>query len=342
MVSNTRVGTHRLAIFIGRMASNRLAGPTVVLVGLCVFFQLRSGKFFTATQIEGMTSVAASISIISAGITMLMFSGEFDLSVASVYAIGPILFALLLTKADIWVFPAFLIALILCSAVGLFNGLITTRFGIPSLITTLGSSFAIIGTAIFISEGDNLLYFDESRLFTILGGDVGNAPVPAQFLWALLIVGVLWYVTDLTEYGNWSRSAGGRRGVAREMGVPVNRVKTTNFVVSSTLAGFAGIATFTSFRTVSAGYGSNFELLAIVATVVGGTSIFGVTGSVLGAFIGTLILASLRTGLILVGAPGAWYTAIIGILLIAAVISNIRIGRAGDRLLEVSQRWLKS
>ena len=340
MASNTRVNTHRLATFVGRMASNRLAGPTVVLAGLCIFFQLRSGKFFTATQIEGMTSVAASIAIISAGITMLMFSGEFDLSVASVYAIGPILFAMLLTKADMPVLPAFLIALILCSAVGVINGLITTQFGIPSLITTLGTSFAIIGTAIFISEGDNLLYFDESRLFSILGGEVGNAPVPAQFLWALLIVGILWYVTDLTEYGNWSRSAGGRRGVAREMGVAVNRVKTTNFVVSSTLAGFAGIATFTSFRTVSAGYGSNFELLAIVATVVGGTSIFGVTGSVLGAFIGTLILASLRTGLILVGAPGAWYTAIIGIILIVAVISNIRIGKVGDRLLEVSHRWL--
>ena len=341
MASNTRAGTHRLATFVGRMASNRLAGPSVVLVGLCVFFQLRSGKFFTATQIEGMTSVAASIAIISAGITMLMFSGEFDLSVASVYAIGPILFALFL-KADMPVWSAFLIALMLCSAVGVLNGLITTRFGIPSLITTLGASFAIIGTAIYISEGDNLLYFDESALFTVLGGDVGNAPVPAQFLWALLIVGVLWYVTDMTEYGNWSRSAGGRSGVAREMGVPVNRVKATNFVVSSTLAGFAGIATFTSFRTVSAGYGSNFELLAIVATVVGGTSIFGVTGSVLGAFIGTLILASLRTGLILVGAPGAWYTAIIGIILIAAVIANIRIGKAGDRLLELTNRWLRS
>jgi len=296
--------------------------------------------FLSGSNLLNIGRQAAPIAVMAVGMAFALASAEIDLSVGSTVALSSLVAAVVVS--DYGFLAGALAAVATGVAVGLFNGLITTRFGIPSLITTLGSSFAIIGTAIFISEGDNLLYFDESRLFTILGGDVGNAPVPAQFLWALLIVGVLWYVTDLTEYGNWSRSAGGRRGVAREMGVPVNRVKTTNFVVSSTLAGFAGIATFTSFRTVSAGYGSNFELLAIVATVVGGTSIFGVTGSVLGAFIGTLILASLRTGLILVGAPGAWYTAIIGILLIAAVISNIRIGRAGDRLLEVSQRWLKS
>ncbi|MEX1124126.1 MAG: ABC transporter permease [Acidimicrobiia bacterium] len=329
---------NQLAGVAGKLASNRLAGPIVVLVALAAFFQIKSGKFFSATQIEGMTSVAASVAIISAAITMLMLSGEFDLSAAAVYAMGPILFALFLTDFDMAPPVALPIALSICSAVGLANGLITTRFGIPSLITTLGASFAIVGTNIFISEGDNLLYFDESPLFTVLGGQVGTTPLTAQFLWAVLVVGVLWYITDATKYGNWCRSAGGRGGVAREMGIPVNRVKTINFVVSSTLAGFAGIATFTSFRTVSAGYGSDFELLAIVATVVGGTSIFGVSGSVLGAFIGTLVLASLRTGLILIGAPGSWYTSIIGIILILAVVANIRIGKAGSRLLEVSQR----
>ena len=338
MATNSRVRTRRNIRLLAIFGTRREAGPLIVLIALVAYFQIDSGKFFSSNQLEGLATIAAAIAIISAAVTLLMLSGEFDLSVAANYGLAPILFVIFLNDWDLPVWLALIVALGLVAGIGAFNGLITTRFGIPSLITTLGASFAIIGVKNFITGGDSLLFFDDSAILTVIGAKIGDTAIIAPFLWALGIVAVLTYITESTRYGNWSRAAGGSGDVAREMGVPVNRVKMINFMLSAGLSGFAGIATFANFRSVSSGYGADFELLAIVATVVGGTSIFGVTGSIVGAFIGTLIIASLRTGLILVGAPGSWYTSIIGLILIVAVIANIRIHRAANRLLEFTHR----
>ena len=338
MAAESRVRSRPDIRLLAIIARRREAGPLIVLLALVTYFQIDSGKFFTANQLEGMATIAASIAIISAGVTLLMISGEFDLSVAANYGLAPILFVILLNDWDLPVWLALPAAMAIVAGIGALNGLITTRFGIPSLITTLGAAFAITGVKNFITGGDSLLYFDDSTILSVLGAKIGDSAIIAPFLWAVGIVVLLSYVTESTRYGNWSRAAGGSGDVAREMGVPVNRVKTFNFVMSASFAGFAGITTFANFRTVSSGYGSDYELLAIVATVVGGTSIFGVTGSIAGAFIGTLIISSLRTGLILVGAPGSWYTSIIGLVLIGAVIANIRIHKVANRLLEFTHR----
>jgi len=108
------------------------------------------------------------------------------------------------------------------------------------------------------------------------------------------------------------------------MGVPSTRVKTINFMISAVLAGFAGCAQFASFGGASPGNGDGYELLAIVACVIGGTSLFGVRGTVIGAFIGALTVSALQSGLVLVGLPGNAYTSLIGVILIIAVILNQR------------------
>jgi simple sugar transport system permease protein len=150
-------------------------------------------------------------------------------------------------------------------------------------------------------------------------------------MWFIGITCLMWLILERTGYGNWVSAAGGPPGVARAMGVPAKRVKMTNFVVCSVLAAFAGCAQFASYGAASATDGQDYELLAIVATVIGGTSLFGVTGTLIGTFIGALILALLQTGLLLVGVPGSWYTPVIGAILVLAVILNVRLSKVDLR-----------
>jgi erythritol transport system permease protein len=111
------------------------------------------------------------------------------------------------------------------------------------------------------------------------------------------------------------------------MGVRTRRVKTVNLVICSMCAALSGMLQFASYGSASAQDGQDYELLAIVAAVIGGTSLFGVTGTIIGTFIGALILGMLQAGLILIGVPGSWYEPLIGVILVVAVIVNVRLSK---------------
>jgi simple sugar transport system permease protein len=114
------------------------------------------------------------------------------------------------------------------------------------------------------------------------------------------------------------------------MGVPTAKVKRTNFVLSAVLAGLAGCMQFAYIRGVTQGQGQNYELLAITAAVLGGTSLFGGTGTIWGSVIGAFLLATIQIGLVLIGVPGSFYVTFIGIMLVIVVIANVRLGRFGS------------
>jgi simple sugar transport system permease protein len=230
---------------------------------------------------------------------------------------------------------AFLVAICCGVLIGLFNGLITTTFNIPSLITTLAALYILRGISYDITDGQTVLQFSDSPLFRLFGDTIGDSFVTAVLVWAVVLTAVLWMVLQHTRYGNWVFAAGDKTKASRAMGVPTRRVKTTNFVISAVLAAFAGCLQFAAFGGASPANGAGYELLAIVACVIGGTSLFGVKGTVIGAFLGAITIAVLQTGLVLIGAPGNSYQALIGIILIVAVILNETI--AGSH--GVSHRW---
>jgi ribose/xylose/arabinose/galactoside ABC-type transport system permease subunit len=158
---------------------------------------------------------------------------------------------------------------------------------------------------------------------------LGGRPTTLEYrvLWFVALTIGLWFLLERTAYGNWSSSSGGRAGVARAMGVRTRRVKTVNFMLCSSCAALSGMLQFASYGAASAQDGQDYELLAIVATVIGGTSLFGVTGTIIGTFIGALILGMLQAGLILIGVPGSWYEPLIGVILVVAVIVNVRLSK---------------
>lgn len=302
-------------------------GPLLGLVAIVLFFELKSsGQFLSADSLSGVTAIAAIIGLLGVGVALLMIAGEFDLSVAVTYAGSGIVLGQLVQKHGWNEWAAFAVAMLAALAVGLVNGLITTQLNIPSFITTLGTLFALNGINYALTSGYPVSDYNSSRWKSILGGHVTSA-FDMPFVWMLIVSGVLWFALARTQFGNWARAAGGRVGVARSLGVPEKRVKVAAFCISSLCAGFAGAIQLANSGSMSAGFGGDNNLLAIVAAVVGGTSLFGVIGSIPGAVVGALIVSALQTGLVLIGVSATWYTTLIGVILIVAVVVNVRLER---------------
>lgn len=303
------------------------------LLVLVIVFQVLSGQFFSNGEITGATTTASTIGIIGIGVAFLMISGEFDLSVGAVAAFVSIIMAQLITTLSWPPVLALLAALTTGATIGLLNGLFTMWFNIPSFITTLGTYFVMDGINYIITGGFTIDVFGNGAFYSILGGQPRDLPFGAPFFWMLLmgLIGAL--VLGNMQYGNWTLASGSKGGAAAHaIGVPIRRVKLINFVVCSTLAGFAGCAALAQYGSTSSGFASNYNLLAIVAAVLGGCSLYGGRGSIIGTIIGACVLGVLETGLVLVGAPGTWYTVIIGGILVLAVIVNVRIDAIGNRL----------
>jgi ribose/xylose/arabinose/galactoside ABC-type transport system permease subunit len=159
-----------------------------------------------------------------------------------------------------------------------------------------------------------------------MGGSVWSAANALYYpaIWYLVVVVVFVYILEFTSWGNYIFATGSNALAAKALGVPVGRVKIGCFMLSSVLAGLAGCMILGYQSSADPSQGTDFEMFAIVAAVVGGTSLFGGSGSIAGSVIGSMIIAISGSGLVLVGAPAAWYQAFVGVILILAVIVNLR------------------
>ncbi len=328
--------------YFGGLVAAMIAPEFASLVGLVILvivLEVFSGRFFSSGEISGASAITSTIGIIGIGVTILMISGEFDLSVGTTAAFSGIIMAKLITEAG-WNSVAALIAgLIAAALIGLINASLTVFLKIPSFIATLGMYFLLGGVNFIITSGYSVDITGHSGvLLSILGGQPRGFPLAAPFIWMILMAIVFATLLGAMTYGNWTFATGSKGGRSAGMvGVPVLRVKIINFIVCSTLSGIAGVMALSQYGSMSSGFSSGYNLIAIVATVLGGTSLLGGRGSVLGTVIGAALLGVLDTGLVLVGAPGTFYTAMIGVILVIAVVLDVRIERLG-RVLAISKR----
>lgn len=313
------------------LAHQELA-PLIAIVVLFLVFEFRSGGigFFTSFGLMGsVAALTSSVGLVALGITALMISGEFDLSVSGTFALGPAVMGWLLREWEWNIILCVFAGLLIVSMIGLINGVITTFVGVPSFIVTLGTLFAVTSWNRIILGGFPVTLTKEQKAGTtidVLGADIPNIPVAAPFVWMLGFGIVLTVVMRRTQYGNWTYAAGSLGGgVARAMGVPVRRVKLINFVLAALLAGLAGILQFADFGSSSVASGDDMNLTAIVAVVIGGTSLFGAKGTVIGSILGALILGTLKIGLVVVKVPPEYYLGLVGVLLIFSAGLNARV-----------------
>ena len=303
---------------------------SLLLVLLVVFFQVRSeGVFLNHANLRGIFGFLPEVGLVAVGVTLLMICGEFDLSVGSVFALMPMTMAVLMTQG--WGFwPATGVGLLVCVLIGFLNGWITIRFDIPSFITTLGMLFMARSMTVVVSGGFpprlNPELIPEHLFVSFVGpGELFRA----SFVWFVGISIVIGLLLAKTNFGNWVRATGGFMPAAQALGVPTARVKIACFMICSVLAGFAGLMQVLRLSAPLPNLGEGLELQAVAAAVIGGTSLAGGVGSIIGGVIGALLIRVIDNGMVMSQVDSNWFKFAVGALTIFAVIGNSWLRRRG-------------
>ena len=295
-------------------------GPFVLLVVELAVFQAINPEFLSAQNISNTLSFTVELGLIALGMTLLMTSGEFDLSVGSLFGFSPVLMWMLFNQGWTSLPVAFLVAMVVAGLIGYFNGWFTTRLRIPSFLVTLGMLLVVRGAALWLTNGFPQRTWSSGGqwIATVLVGDfyVGPFRVYMSLFWFLAAAIILGYVLTQTKAGNWIQAAGGNPGAARARGVKVARTKTMLFILSSLLAALSGV--ISSIRTSAANpnSGTSYELEVIAMVVIGGTSLAGGRGTIVGTVLGIFILRVMRNGIVIVGVPGLAYNIFIGAIIL--------------------------
>ncbi|MDG4889981.1 MULTISPECIES: ABC transporter permease [unclassified Mesorhizobium] len=286
-----------------------------------VIFLTVAPHFSSAESLTSVAIVAAQLGIGAAGVTLLMIAGEFDLSIGSVLALTSIIAAFLTSVAGVSVPVALCGALASAVLIGLLHGTLVLYASIPSFIVTLGGLMFWRAMVYLISGGYPVSAPADSAVLTWMSQRFANG-LSMGLLWSLVVLLIAHWVLTNTKFGNWIYATGGNVAAARLKGVPINQLKLTLFVMTAVLACFSGLVQLGRFGTVDANRGSGLELEAIAAAVIGGSSLRGGVGSVLGTLLGCLTIAMIRQGLALINMPPAVYQALLGALLVSAVLIN--------------------
>jgi simple sugar transport system permease protein len=319
-----------------RQLKNYLEKPefagVALLIILAAVFQWRSdGVFLSADNVRGILGILPEVGLVAIGVTLLMICGEFDLSVGSVFALMPMSVAIMLENAvPFW--PAVLLGLAICAAIGFLNGFVTMRFAIPSFITTLGMLFIARSLTVVVSGGFPPLLPDDlpAWIFTQFIGP--NDLFRLSFVWFAGLAAVIAALLSLTNFGNWVKATGGFVDAAASMGIPVVRVKIACFMLCSMLAGFAGLIQVLRLGSPLPSIGEGLELQAVAAAVIGGTALTGGIGTIFGAIVGALLIRIIDNGLVLSQVDANWFKFAIGLLTILAVIANASLRRTARRI----------
>lgn len=314
----------RVTNFLRRAISARETFILLTTISLCIIFYFTSYKHrFLSSGVQGIIFTAApELGIIVIGVTLLMIAGEFDLSVGSVSALCALI-AVELYGSDVNPFLALPVVLMLGIALGALNGLATVRFGIPSFIVTMGMMMALRGVIYIVTAGTTVRFAvmkTHPAFYHFLAGKIGVIPV--QLFWFVMITAVFTLILNYHRFGNRVYATGGNKEAAKAMGIKTDRVKVYCFILLGLLSSLAGVMRTTRIRGFYAQQGSGMELMAIAATVVGGTSLFGGAGTIIGAFLGVLVITFLEHGLIISRVPGSWFRAVLGVLIVIVTVVN--------------------
>lgn len=305
--------------FFQKFLSRPEFGPLIlVIVELIVFVSL-APAFLSPINVGGLLAFTPELGMIALGMTMLMTSGEFDLSVGSVFGFAPVVMWTVYNTGASSLEVGFVIAIFISVLIGLLNGWFVTRLRIPSFLVTLGMQLLVRGVALYITDGfPQATWKAETALKQILVGEfmVGSVRVYASLIWFILFAIVIGYVLTQTKTGNWIQAAGGSATAARARGVRVSRTKMQLFVLTAVIAAYAGITS--SFRVSAANpnSGTGYELEVIAMVVIGGTALNGGRGTIIGTILGVLILRMMRNGIVLIGVPGLAYNIFIGAIIL--------------------------
>jgi len=308
----------------GAFLRRRETSSAIVLLLLVVYFSLTTDAFFGTLNAQIIAEYSAPIAIIAAGEVMLLICGEIDLSAGNVYAFSTWIFYFAVTDYSLPIWLAVIACFASGALVGLANGLITVLVGVPSFITTLGMIFLLNGLTLIIS-GAFPVETPGGHTFTeIFGGHQYSTAY-----WGIAVIVVMAILLGRTRWGLHTIATGGNFVGASESGVNVRTVKVGNFVLCSTLAALAGLIESVRITSIQALQGgTSLMFYAVAAAVIGGTSLFGGSGTIIGAALGVLVLSVLNLGFTLQGINAYYFDLFLGVAIILAMGLNVTLDRA--------------
>ncbi len=310
----------------GVLARQREATVFVVAVVLLLYFGIRyNSTFVSQTNLSNLLSeTAAPIIIIAIGEVFLLICGEIDLSAGFVFTFAPFLMHYLIDFYHVPVWPAIIISLLFGVVVGWVNGFLTVTMGLPSFITTLGTGFILLGLTLTTSHA----YPATIPASTVgIGRWIGASPW-AQFIWAVVLTAIFYVVLNRTKWGLYTVATGGNQLGAREAGIKTGRIKYGNFMLTSTLGALVGLQVAFYVNTIDPSAGGYQPMFyAVTAAVIGGTAMLGGQGTIIGAFLGGIVLATLINGLNVAGISANPLDIVFGAAILLSMIANVRLAR---------------
>lgn len=289
----------------------------LVFVALLVFFSFASPVFFTESNFLNIGRQTALVTIIAVGMTFVIISGEIDLSVGATLALAGVGAAAAMRATEGNLAVGVVVGLAVGTVIGLTNGLTTTILGIPSFLVTLATMGIARGIALMVSDGQPVLASNQTFWAIFNEGNILGLPIPMAWTIIALIVGA--YLLHISPYGRRVYAVGGNRQAARYSGIQVNRVKVMTFVLSGAAAGLAGLIWTARAHAARPDVGVGMELDVIAAVILGGTSLFGGRGAILGTLLGSLMIGVINNGLTLMGVSSAVQMVVKGGIIVAAV-----------------------
>lgn len=282
---------------------------------VCVIMSILSEKFLTAGNIINVLRQSAQIGICAIGMTMVILLGGIDLSVGSVQGLAGVGAVVVLNQTNN-IPLAVAAGILIGAAVGLINSLIITKMSITPLICTLGTMSIISGMALVLTNAISQQV--SNRTYMQIGiGRIAGVPVPVILLVVLVVV--FYFILNHTIYGRYIYAIGGNKESAALAGIPVNKVIVVTYTISGMLTGLAAVVLSARMGSGQPTAGSGFEMTVIAAVIIGGVSLSGGKGSLIGAMLGVLTLYVLTNGLVLMDVVSFWQDILKGILIILAV-----------------------
>lgn len=286
----------------------------MIVVVVALVFSV-APNFLRPSNVSSLMVTAAIIAVPALGMTLALAMGALDLSIGSLQALAACAVAILLGTVAI---PLSIGATLLLGAgVGLANGLIVTRLGVPAFVATLGAMSVLRGAALLITDGQSILLMDQPDFAQLNSGQLLGIPIPV--LIALGVFAILWVVMRHTPFGQHVCAIGGNERAAEATGLRVDRTKVVVFMIVGTTAALSGVMLTSRLLIVDGTLGLGLELQAIAVVVLGGTSLMGGNANLLGTLLAAVLLAVINSGLNILKVESFYQYLALGLLLIFAL-----------------------
>jgi simple sugar transport system permease protein len=309
-------------------------GAVAGSIAVWLFFVIVAGRsgFLSLSGAATYLQVSAELGIMTVAVALLMIGGEFDLSIGSILGATGMIVSVLAVQFSWNIWLAMAVAMAFALGLGFLNGYMVLRTGLPSFIVTLATLFivrgATIGTTRLLTGRTQIgglgqvPGYDSAKAVFASGLNIGGANFAVSIVWWLVIAAIATWILLRTPFGNWIFGVGGNVQAARNIGVPVDRVKTILFMGTAAAACMVAFIQAVAFTGTDVLRGEGQEFYAIIAVVVGGTLLTGGYGSAIGAVLGALIFGMVRQGIVFARVDADWFQVILGVMLLIAVLVN--------------------